>query len=576
MHQAHHQAARPVFRVALSMSGAISAGAYTAGVFDFLVQALWELDQARKRTPDDPSLPGHDVAIVGMAGASAGGITAALGAIALGYAQQEGLGLTQVPTESGGSLPCMLPRLYNAWVQSPRMVGLTDTAPCLLSTEDLAGDALVSLLNGAVLDKIRDDALAPRSGPKSNSATPFTWLAEPLHVYLTVSNLNGVQYDVKGDDSADAYHMVNHADRQHFRISGLGSNTRATSDWAGCDSAIAMNVDALLETAGTAAPWRMLGQGALATAAFPVGLEARLLQVERADYQRRLFPAPDFPGAAINPAWPASQMAGVSYDFVSVDGGVINNDPFEIARFMLLDDWRNPRARNPRDPAQAECAVIMISPFPEGAQVPGMADLDARLVRVITSLLPTLMQQVRFKLDELAAAASPKVASRMLIAPRKTGQASGPSSSANIACGALGGFGGFLAQSFREHDFQLGRRNCQDFLKGWTQSKFTTAQQTPILPLFGSARETVAVPVTMPMMARADCAILLRRIRQRANALVPVVLRGHVKWWLWRFLIRCAWVLHFRGLLMDRIAKVITDDLTARGQLQPDRRRRDP
>jgi hypothetical protein len=34
-----------------------------------------------------------------------------------------------------------------------------------------------------------------------------------------------------------------------------------------------------------------------------------------------------------------------------------------------------------------------------------------------------------------------------------------------IACGLLGGFGGFLAEDFRALDFQLGRRNCQEFLR---------------------------------------------------------------------------------------------------------------
>jgi hypothetical protein len=34
-----------------------------------------------------------------------------------------------------------------------------------------------------------------------------------------------------------------------------------------------------------------------------------------------------------------------------------------------------------------------------------------------------------------------------------------------IACGALGGFSGFLHESFRRHDYLLGRRNAQAFLR---------------------------------------------------------------------------------------------------------------
>ncbi len=34
-----------------------------------------------------------------------------------------------------------------------------------------------------------------------------------------------------------------------------------------------------------------------------------------------------------------------------------------------------------------------------------------------------------------------------------------------MASAILGGFGGFLAEAFRRHDFYLGRRNCQAFLR---------------------------------------------------------------------------------------------------------------
>jgi hypothetical protein len=65
------------FQIALAMSGAISAGAYTAGVFDFLIQALDEWENARTgkylEQGDDPgTIPNHFVGIKAMSGASAG------------------------------------------------------------------------------------------------------------------------------------------------------------------------------------------------------------------------------------------------------------------------------------------------------------------------------------------------------------------------------------------------------------------------------------------------------------------------------------------------------------------------
>ena len=109
------------FRVALAMSGAISAGAYTAGVFDFLVRALAEW-HARK-SADEP-----EVNLVAFTGASAGGVTAALGAIQLSYGlpiSKDGtLELTPLARPPGlHQLDCVLPKLYDAWVVRPSMIG---------------------------------------------------------------------------------------------------------------------------------------------------------------------------------------------------------------------------------------------------------------------------------------------------------------------------------------------------------------------------------------------------------------------------------------------------------------------
>src|SRR5262245_23012130 len=67
------------FQLGLALAGAISAGAYTAGVLDFLFQALSEWETRR----DQDGVPKHRVVLKVMAGASAGAITGALGAIGL-------------------------------------------------------------------------------------------------------------------------------------------------------------------------------------------------------------------------------------------------------------------------------------------------------------------------------------------------------------------------------------------------------------------------------------------------------------------------------------------------------------
>src|SRR5258708_30846348 len=67
------------FQLGLVLAGAISAGAYTAGVLDFLFHALSDWEEHR----NDPGVPQHRVVLKVVAGASAGAMTGALGAVAL-------------------------------------------------------------------------------------------------------------------------------------------------------------------------------------------------------------------------------------------------------------------------------------------------------------------------------------------------------------------------------------------------------------------------------------------------------------------------------------------------------------
>ncbi len=540
------QAAREVYRIGISMSGAISAGAYTAGVFDFLMQALAELDAARANPahPDHAKVPQtYEPRVVVMTGASAGGITAALGAVSLGY----GLHFQPDPTISTGRRPVemaprlgpdpiegVMPSLYNAWVIKPRMVDETGGA-ALLSNSDVVGDkasALKSLLNTEVLDQIRDESMRrPPESPLMQSA-PYPFLFETLHVYLTITNIGGVQYDIKGDNDSALYHMVNHADRVHFKIAGLSERAVDVQGWADMDNGDKLTVEELTQSNGQTDGWKKVGQSALATAAFPAGLSARELSDTPDGFKDRWFPAPAFAGATINPVFPASYHAlqPAFFSWGNMDGGVINNDPFDYARYALINDWRT-HASNPRAPADADRAVIMISPFPEGKTVGEYEPPNLALTKVLSKLLPALLSQVRFKVDELAAAADPTIASRWLIAPRRSNDPAENPSSVNIACGALGGFGGFLDQKFREHDYILGRRNCQRFLQTWTASKFTVATGTPVIPLVGSAAIEVPQP-QWPKMSGYDFERLMVHIRARGQAVIPAMLRQLLPGWV--------------------------------------------
>src|ERR1700749_742650 len=67
------------FYVGLCMAGAVSAGAYNAGVMDYLLEALAEWEKRRGQD----GVPTHKVQIPVMGGASAGGMTSIIGATSL-------------------------------------------------------------------------------------------------------------------------------------------------------------------------------------------------------------------------------------------------------------------------------------------------------------------------------------------------------------------------------------------------------------------------------------------------------------------------------------------------------------
>jgi hypothetical protein len=79
-------------------------------------------------------------------------------------------------------------------------------------------------------------------------------------------------------------------------------------------------------------------------------------------------------------------------------------------------------------------------------------------------LFSSLISQARFRPEEVVLAADPNDFSRFIIVPNRQETGAAEPDPHAIACGTLQGFGGFLSRAFREHDYQLGRRNCQWFL----------------------------------------------------------------------------------------------------------------
>jgi hypothetical protein len=432
------------------MAGAVSAGAYTAGVLDFLVEALdaWydaRADQLRLHGVDSHAwaIPAHDVILEVLTGASAGGMCAAIGSVAL-KEEFDHVRQTNPPADTP------LNRLYQSWVRT------IDIVP-LLGSEDLPdGEGPVkSILDSTPIENIANAALVTHP----TRFKPRPWLSDNLGVMLTLSNLRGTPYSVdQSNDGSFEERIDYHADRIQFSL--------ATNGAASTPTKIGLNYS----TSGDPS-WDMLRTSAMATGAFPIMLASRVIQRTRADYENRMWEIsnsePSKTGecqseVTIVPDW--ADTVTPTFKNVYADGGITNNNPFECARQYLVDVADNPNGHNPREAANANAAVISIDPFPgdESFDPAYNPQKQSELANVAGALLGTLVSQSRFQGEDLKLTKDESVFSRFAIAPSDD---TAPPNLPSLLCGALGAFGGFIDEKFRDRDYQLGRRNCQQFLR---------------------------------------------------------------------------------------------------------------
>ena len=73
------------FHLGLTMAGAVSAGAYTAGFMDYLLEALnaWQNEKDKHKHNVNSEIPNHNVVIDAIGGASAGGMVSMITTLAL-------------------------------------------------------------------------------------------------------------------------------------------------------------------------------------------------------------------------------------------------------------------------------------------------------------------------------------------------------------------------------------------------------------------------------------------------------------------------------------------------------------
>jgi hypothetical protein len=441
------------FEFALVLGGTVSAGAYTAGALDFLIEALDSWTQLRDA--NNSAAPRHNVVLRVITGTSGGGVCAAIAGRALAFEFDPVARGTPVGGEASGN------PFYDTWIKALSLDRFLDT-------RDI-GREVISLLNGAAIDAgARNIIEFSGRGPKRRS-----WVAAPLRIIFTLTNLRGIPFRLDfGGGRGESY--VNHAD--YIRYALVYPN-QPIGEFR--PDELVLGVDA--ERLPQASTWDEFSLFARATAAFPAGFPPRALVRPTAQYRWRVvLRAPLDAAAAVSgepsysvliPDWPALMPDGArdvpdDYHFLAVDGGVTDNEPIELARTALCGI----SGSNPRDGHEANRAVLLIDPFagvnelgPEGA---------ASFAHILGAIYGAVIQQTRYDSRDLVLAADDRVFSRFMLTPQLGDKLGGKA----IASAGLGAFIGFACPDFMRYDYLLGRKNCQDFLR----NTFVLAYDNPI------------------------------------------------------------------------------------------------
>lgn len=431
------------FRIGINMAGAISAGAYTAGVLDFLTEALDAWGQAKHR--GEP-VPMHEVSIEVLSGASAGGMCAAVASLML----HEEFEHIQDTRKTGTTN-----RLYESWVNR---IDIKE----LLQSDDLRNRTeITSLLDSSIISKIAAFALTP--GPQPPQVRSY--VSPDLALYLSLTNLAGTPYSLNGQAPGSVEETTFfYGDRIRFQIqSGTAVSVQPSTH--------------ILDLAKADAPgWNTLQRAAMATGAFPIFLAPRILERRLSDYTPPIWesvtaavtgnPPP------VSPAFPPGTPDPLKT--LNIDGGITNNDPFMYAHDYLA-------ALNPPLPTntvtvpaeKVDRMVITIAPFPTTKAFDLHYDpvKAAGVFSVLGKLASLLVAQSRFFGESLTSVMNGTTFDQFVIAPsdpelvaeyeEKPPESRPPA----LQCALLGAFGGFFCREFRAHDYALGRRNCQKFLR---------------------------------------------------------------------------------------------------------------
>ncbi len=429
------------FKICLTMAGAVSAGAFTAGVMDYLLETLelWEKAKVKNRALGidhadyDFSIPMHEVEIDVISGSSAGGISGALTLLNVVDGAYQPVNKDNPLGKNN--------RFYQSWVEMG-----DDSKSCtfekMLENGDIKkGEKPESLLNSQAIDVIANNAL----NIKKLRSFP-SYISDSLDLILTTTNLRGLNFKIDfGGNEKSGSVITSHAGFFRYKLAN-SIYPQGIPDG-----------DELYYVLDLNNPKDMgyLKDATLSTAAFPIGLKSREITIS----QKYVDRYPKYLFGQRTGIYPVIKDSPI-YKFNSIDGGLINNEPFAMALKVLWD-------KNSADVLKDRYAVIMVDPFPNKDSEVEDENPPRDIISIAKGMFKALRNQVMFNQDGILDALDQSNRTKYLIEPvRKVTTDKGTVRTENdLASAPFSGFAGFLDKSFRQHDYQLGRQNCQSFLR---------------------------------------------------------------------------------------------------------------
>ncbi|MBX3252514.1 MAG: patatin-like phospholipase family protein [Chitinophagaceae bacterium] len=469
----------PTIRLGLCLAGAVSAGAYTAGVIDYLLEALERWERAKELFPDDPMIPRHRVEIEVITGASAGGICG-------GFLILQGHKKFNVFKADGRTLNpdwyLTESVQYDAWVNLTETQASSSMMEQLLSTRDAYFRMASSFLNSNFIDELTDKFINRTTGYDLKNLPAY--LSGNLEFATSLTNIDGIETEIefnkssgnRTSDQIQKYKMKSAKDFGHFQLC-LPNDSKKIVEPGYSRIPLCINREDGNK--------QLFGKMLQATGAFPIGFAPRKI-TRKGKYIKS--------NPLITGGVELQQLSDDDdYSHWIVDGGAVNNEPFETAAFLMDRKYEERRGgthakkdipegtldfvkrnRNATAKGTEFQTVLMIDPFPN---TDSLVDVDSKVKRlsIIGSafkLLGALRHQPLVKPITVYKSVKKGLDySRFMLAPRRKEididgklikQIDG---SPAIACGALGGFSGFLNKAYREHDYMLGRFNCQHYIQ---------------------------------------------------------------------------------------------------------------